>query len=95
MKVRVKFFTTLKEITGKGEEVIKLSSEVNIGEFLDILLKRYGPELAEYVFKDGDISPYLIVLIDGKKPHQGLKTPLKDGATIALLPPIGGGCQKI
>ena len=91
--VKVKFFTTLRELTGKREEQVELPFNATVGELLDSLAKRYGPKFVEYVFEKGEVKPYLIIMVDGQSVSQleGLKTRLKDGVTVAILPPAGGG----
>jgi MoaD family protein len=93
VKVKVEFFTTLRDITGKREEVVRLPPKATVGELLDSLSRRYGPKFVEYVFEKADVRPNLIVMVDGKSIAllEGLKTPLKNGHTIAILPAFGGG----
>ncbi|KYH38849.1 MAG: molybdenum biosynthesis protein MoaD [Candidatus Hecatellales archaeon B24] len=93
VKVKVEFFTTLRDITGKREEVVRLPPKATVGELLDSLSRRYGPKFVEYVFEKGEVRPNLIVMVDGKSIALmgGLKAPLKDGNIVAILPAFGGG----
>lgn len=94
LKVTVRFFTTLREITGKKEEQIQLSRPITIGSLLKQLGKKYGKEYDDYVFDElGDVRGHLQVLVNGQSVTtlHGLRTTLTDGDQIAVLPPVGGG----
>lgn len=94
MKVRVKFFTTLREITGKREEEIKSSGDLTVDELLEQLSKKHGRRFINYVYDEtGNVRSYLQFLINGRSitTMQGFKTRLKKGDSIAIIPPVGGG----
>jgi len=94
MKVQVKFFTTLREITGKKEEEIESSSTITIKELLTRLSKKYSREFVDYLYDEkGDIRTHIQILINGRDidVFQGLETKLKEGDTVAIFPPVGGG----
>lgn len=94
LKVTVRFFTTLREITGKKEEQIELTRPITVGSLLKQLSKRYGKEYDDYVYDElGDVRGHLQVLVNGQSvtAFRGLRTQLKDGDQVAVLPPVGGG----
>ncbi|MDH5713437.1 MAG: MoaD family protein [Candidatus Bathyarchaeota archaeon] len=94
MKVTVKFFTTLREITGKREENIKSSGDLTVDELLEELSKKYGRQFINYVYDEtGNVRSYLQFLINGRSitTIQGFKTRLKEGDRVAIIPPVGGG----
>jgi len=94
MKVTVKFFTTLREITDKREEEIKFSNELTVGELLEQLSKKYGRRFIDYVYdKKGNMQSYLQLLVNGRSitTSEGFKTKLKEGDRVAIIPPVGGG----
>jgi len=94
MKIQVKFFTTLREITGKKEEEVKSSSTITIKELLTQLSKKHGAEFTDYIYDEkGDVRIYIQILINGRSINvfQGLETKLKEGDTVAIFPPVGGG----
>jgi molybdopterin synthase sulfur carrier subunit len=94
LKVTVRFFTTLREITGKKEEQIELKLPTRVGSLLKQLRKKYGKEYEDYVFDElGDVRGHLQVLVNGQSvtAFRGLRTKLKDGDQVAILPPVGGG----
>jgi len=94
ISVRVKFFTTLREIVGKKEENIDLSGSVTVNALLKQLSKKYGEDFKDYVYDEtGNVRGHLQFLINGKSAstlHQ-FKTKLREGDQVAILPPVGGG----
>jgi len=94
MKVTVKFFTTLREITDKRVEEIKSSKDLTVGELLEQLSKKYGRKFMDYVYdKKGNVQSYLQFLVNGRSitTREGFKTKLKEGDRVAIIPPVGGG----
>ena len=94
MKVTVKYFTTLREITDKREEEIKFSSDLTFGELLERLSKKHGRRFMDYVYdKGGNAQSYLQFLVNGRSVTtlEGFKTKLKEGDRVAIIPPVGGG----
>ena len=94
MKLEVKFFTSLREITGKKVDEVQLQDIITIEELLTQLSKKYGKNFREYLYNEkAKVHPYLSILVNGKSINvlQGLDTELKEGDTVAILPPVGGG----
>ena len=95
--IKVLFFTSLREITGKKEETLDLPIKDNITviTILDLLSKCYGKPFIEYVYdpKTCIIRGFLQLLINGKSVStlNGLDTKLASGDVLAILPPVGGG----
>ena len=94
MNIKIKFFTTLREIVGKKDEQIQLSESTTLEALLKQLSKKYGEDFEDYVYDElGKVRGHLQFLINGKSAStgQGLKTKLREGDEIAILPPVGGG----
>lgn len=94
MKVKVKFFTSLREITGKKEDEIQSPRTIRVKELLDSLSKKYGREFTDYLYDEkGKVRTYIQILVNGRGINvlQGFETKLKEGDTIAIFPPVGGG----
>lgn len=94
MKIKVKFFTSLREITGKKEDEIQLASIITVEELLANLSKKFGRKFTEYLYDEkGKVQKYIQILINsrGINELQGFETKLKEGDTVAILPPVGGG----
>ncbi|HDQ07147.1 MAG TPA: MoaD/ThiS family protein [Candidatus Bathyarchaeota archaeon] len=94
MKVEVKFFTSLREITGKKVDEIQLQTAITVKELLTLLSEKYGKNFREYVYdKQGKVQDYLSFLVNGKNINvlQGFDTELKQEDIVAIIPPVGGG----
>jgi len=94
MKIKVRFFTSLREITGKKEDEIQSPRIFTVGKLLAHLSTKYGKEFTEYLYDEkGDVQKYIQILINGTgvKALQGFETKLKEGDTVAIFPPVGGG----
>ncbi len=94
MKIKMRFFTSLREITGKKEDEIQSPSIITVAELLVHLSKKYGREFTEYLYDEkGKVRKYIQILINGRGINalQGFETKLKEGDTVAIFPPVGGG----
>jgi MoaD family protein len=95
MKVKVKFFALVRELTGKREEVVDLDDQATVRTLLNRLVEEHGAKFRDYVFDPASVEPrgHLQFLMDGRNIAlmQGLDTVLKEGASLAILPPVGGG----
>lgn len=94
MKVKARFFTRLREITNKREEEVELANDVSVGDLLRLLEEKYGSEFRDYMRnRRGEFRGTLQYLVSGRnvKSLQGFKTKLKEGDTLAIIPPVGGG----
>jgi molybdopterin synthase sulfur carrier subunit len=94
MKVEVKFFTSLREITGKKADEIPLQTVSTVEELLNLLSEKYGKKFREYIYsKEGNVQDFLSFLVNGRNINvlQGFDTELKQGDIIAIIPPVGGG----
>ena len=94
IKVAVRFFTTLREITGKKEELLEFSKPASVEALLKQLSKKHGKDFDDYMFDElGDVRGHLQILVNGRSVStmRGLKTQLNDSDQVAILPPVGGG----
>ena len=95
MKVKVKFFALVRELTGKREEEVDLGDQATVRTLLSRLVEEYGVKFSEYIFDPVSKEPrgHLQFLLDGRNVTlmQGLDTVLKEGTSLAILPPVGGG----
>ena len=94
MNVKIKFFTSLREITGNKMVNLQLKNKISVDQLLFLLLEKYGQEFRDYVYsQEGNVQDFLSFLINGKNINnlQGFNTVLKEGDIIAILPPVGGG----
>jgi molybdopterin synthase sulfur carrier subunit len=95
MKVKVKFFALVRELTGKREEIVDLNDQATVRTLLGKLVEEYGVKFRDYIFDPVSQEPrgHVQFLMDGRNITlmQGLDTALKEGTSLAILPPVGGG----
>jgi molybdopterin synthase sulfur carrier subunit len=97
LRVSVRFFTILREVTRKKEEALELpeGENVTIAAVLEKLSDRYGRKFSEYVYekKTREVKGFLQFLVNGRSmaSFKGLETVLVDGDVLAIIPPVGGG----
>jgi molybdopterin synthase sulfur carrier subunit len=96
LKVKVRYFTTLRELAGHAEEIFELENDACLEDLIEIVASKYSEEARRYLYADEGqktIDPSVRFLINGRdsKMLQGLRTKLVDGDTVAIIPPIGGG----
>jgi molybdopterin converting factor small subunit len=99
MPIRVKLHGRIRIAVGSDQ--IELPETLsNVGELLEELIRRTGPEARQYVFDPGtrELSPSLIMLVNGHSIRmlEGLNTPLleKDSVSIDsvdIMEIVGGG----
>lgn len=96
LQVSARFFTTLREITGKREQTLTFTGKTaTVGTILKMLATEYGKDLTEYVYdtKTGELKSFLQFLINGRSitTPNPLEAKLEDGDVLAIIPPVGGG----
>ena len=81
---------TLRAETG-GERQVEADG-ATVRDLLDDLMGRF-PGLREQLVDDGDIAPFVNVYVEGEdvRTLDGLETPVREGATVILLPAMAGG----
>jgi len=96
VQIKVRFFTSLREIVGKREETLNFDDgTVTVDLVIKTLSEKYGSPFKEYVCNDKTNQPksFLQFLVNGNSTStlNGLQTELKDSDVLAILPPVGGG----
>jgi molybdopterin synthase sulfur carrier subunit len=88
----VKFFATVREIT--GVKSIELEA-ATIRELLQSLVMTYGDKFKDTVIDEdtGNLKQFFSCMVNGKRIEllDGYNTVLKDKDSVALFPPVGGG----
>jgi molybdopterin converting factor small subunit len=82
---------TLRAETGGERQVAAQGTTVR--ELLDDLMTRF-PGLRAQLVEDDALAPFVNVYLEGEDVRtlsEGLETPVRDGATLILLPAMAGG----
>ncbi len=90
MEVEMRFFANFRDAVGQKTLVWEFEG-ATVGDLLGDLAAEY-PEMD--LFEDDDsLRDFLTIMRDGKDiAHQeGLDTPLADGDTLSVFPPVAGG----
>ncbi|HEU4450316.1 MAG TPA: pyridoxal-phosphate dependent enzyme [Gaiellaceae bacterium] len=93
--IRVRIPPTLRNEVGGAREVQAVGGSLR--DVLADLAERF-PGLGHQVLEDGDgIAPFVNVYVDSEdvRTLQGLDTPVREGATVILLPAMAGGQQTL
>ncbi|ARS89489.1 ubiquitin-like small modifier protein 1 [Natrarchaeobaculum aegyptiacum] len=92
MELQLRLFATFREIVGGKEHTLTVDEGASVGDVLATLEAEYD-ELEERLLEDGTLRPQLSVLKNGRDViHQeGAATPLEDGDTLSVFPPVAGG----
>ena len=96
MQISVRFFTVLREITGKKEEILAFEEEkAKINDVLKRLSEEYDKRFIEYVYNQQlkAVRGHLQFFVNGQSSAalKGLETILVEGDVLAIVPPVGGG----
>ncbi len=93
MRINVRFFTVLREMTGRRTEDIVVRDDADVRDILELLSERHGDKFRTYLFEGDKLREHMHVLLDGVNvvTLNGLGTKLRDNSTLAIVPPVGGG----
>ena len=83
---------TLRSEVGGERQVPAAGAAVR--ELLDDLMDRF-PGLRTQLVEDDDIAPFVNVYVEGEdvRTLDGIETPVRQGATVILLPAMAGGAR--
>ena len=96
MKVTVDYLGSIKQTLGlKQAEKVELKYTALVCDLLSLLAKKYGEPFKKEVYEpeDLDLKAHYILSINGLLLNQlsGIKTKLKDGDRLILMPVVSGG----
>jgi MoaD family protein len=96
VQISIRYFTVLREITGKKEEKISFpeKQKITVALTLKVLSDKYGKPFTDYTFNSKDqIKNFLQLLINGTSitTKDTQEVTLQNEDTLIILPPVGGG----
>ena len=96
LRVKVEYVGHIKNIINSGrEEEIEVGDEASVADLLIVLAEKYGEPFRKAFYDKGgaDVKPNYIITVNGYLLNQldGIKTKLKHGDRVALLPIVSGG----
>jgi MoaD family protein len=96
LKVRVEYLGHLKNmLESRREEEIEVQDDSSVSDLLMMLSEKHGDSFKKAVFEAGgkDIKSNFIATVNGYLLNQlnGVKTKLKNGDLVVLMPIVSGG----
>ena len=96
MKVKVEYLGHIKNIIRSvREEEVEIPKDASIADLLEVLSEKYGQSFRKAVYepKSTDVKANYIITVNGYLLNQldGIKTKLKHGDHVILLPIVSGG----
>jgi MoaD family protein len=94
LRVKICYFASVREVVNMREETIDVPPDTNVRKLIDLIAEKHGNKLKGYLLDaNGNPYPYLQFILNEKSIAEtgGLSTPLTDGCTFAIIPPVGGG----
>ncbi len=88
MHVKVEYFGPAREAAGTGGEDMELSAPTTATALVVRVAQERGGRLATLLLADGQLSRSVMLAVNDQ---QADASPLKDGDTIAVIPPVSGG----
>jgi len=94
LKITVHFLGNIRETTGTREQAFDIS-EPTVEALVDRMTGEYGDDFKRTLINTstGKVSSSLVIALNGVdiEALKGVKTNLKDGDTVAIIPPVAGG----
>lgn len=89
--MKVKFFAYIRDYTKSKEIVHERCSTVK--DLLLSLCDMYGDKFRKLIFREGELSSEIIILINGMHivHYNGIDTTLSESDEISIFPMIAGG----
>jgi MoaD family protein len=96
LKVKVEFLGHVRNVIGSNrEEKVEINDSASIADLLTVLSEKYGASFKKAVYEKsgGDVKSNYIITVNGYLLNQldGVKTKLKDGDSVVILPIVSGG----
>lgn len=96
VQVRIRLHSFFAQWAGAEELTLSFSSPVTLRDVLVRLREQHGEAVDRYVYSpQKGLRPSCVAIIDGTNAELlgGLESPVRDGCTIQLIPPLSGGSR--
>ena len=95
MEIELRFFATVREAVGARTTARTVDSGATVRDVLAGLETEY-PSLDGTLLTDGAVAGSVTVLRNGRNVANlaGAETPLSDGDSLSVTPPVSGGCGR-
>ncbi len=80
MRIKLKFFATIRELVGSSGEAMDIQEDATVSTFLDKVKKDYGALKT---------MERILVAVNGE--YVDPEALLREGDVVALFPPVSGG----
>jgi MoaD family protein len=94
VRVRVRYYAVARDSAGKRDEAVTLPKGATVLDLVHMLMELHGPGFKKIVYDEKDqLLDYLTFSVNDVDivGLEGFKTILRDGDTVRVMPPIGGG----
>jgi len=81
LKVNILYFSSIKDRLKKSGETLEIKEGTTVSELINLLKEKY-PQISQLLNS---------VMVAVNEEYAEENTPLKDGDTVALIPPVSGG----
>jgi molybdopterin synthase sulfur carrier subunit len=81
MKIKILFFSSIKDKLKKNSDEIEVQDEISVDQLLNILKEKY-PDISDRLDN---------VMIAVNEEYKDKDYKLKEGDVVALIPPVSGG----
>ena len=93
MQLELRFFATFRAIVGRKTVEREVPDDATVGDVLSTLQEEYPDMNDRLLDEDGEVRAQLSILKNGRNVvhMEGSATPLDDGDTLSVFPPVAGG----
>lgn len=95
MHLELRFFATFRAIVGQKTVDREFPDGSSVGDILSTLQEEYPDMNDRLLDEDGEVRNQLSILKNGRNVvhMEGSATPLDDGDTLSIFPPVAGGAD--
>jgi molybdopterin converting factor small subunit len=91
MRVLIEYYGPAREAAGTGREELTFSDPTTALILIERHARQVGGPLESLLLHEGRLSKSLLIAVDDVQATADNPIPLRDGATISVIPPVSGG----